>query len=96
MKCKCDHCEGSGVAACYECDGEGTLNVSIIDLKPSKSEKHYEALLELHLSAVIAERQALELIKLKPEHTESYNLQLKQTLEQIEREAEELQKKEVA
>ena len=96
MKCECEECGGDGVIECPECEGSGYFDFSILDAPPEKGVRNFEALLNCHLAAVTARRQAAELIKLKPEHTASYERQLKQTLERIEREAEEIQKKEVA
>lgn len=96
MKCECDECGGEGMIECPECEGDGYFNFSILDAPPEKGVKHFEALLNCHLAAVTARRQAAELIKLKPEHTESYRIQLKQTLERIEREADQIQEGEAA
>jgi len=92
MRCECKECSGSGWIDCPDCDGMGHFDFSIVESPPEKGHPNYEALVDCYLDAVSARIKTRELIKLKPEHAESYQRQLQYTLEIIEREAEEIQK----
>jgi hypothetical protein len=92
MKCECDECRGTGQIDCPDCDGEGYFEFSITESPPAKGCPNYDQLVECYLDAVRARAAARRLSELKPEHAKSYQRQLKETLEKIEAEAEQLRK----
>lgn len=96
MKCDCDNCGGEGMVPCVECDGSGTIETSIlrVDIKGIRrlSNEDAESLLAIQADAIHCMGQAARLKELNSKASASYDQQLTQTLETLEKKASELLK----
>lgn len=84
MKCDCEECQGTGVIDCPDCEGTGVIEGGIQSAALDPTNPKYKELRALRNDATRAEDNAHRLIELKPEHSESYLKQLKETLQAIE------------
>lgn len=92
MKCYCGNCHGSGEVVCPECDGEGTYEGDIQDVKLERSMENYDDLIEFQKDANRVIKQARRLSEMKPERAESYAAQLRATLFVINAQADRVAK----
>lgn len=86
MNCECENCRGAGTVECDECDGTGEIDCGIHMAKIPTNHPQHLRLRELRDDAEKAEDAAHKLIEMKPEHADSYRLQLATTIAQIETE----------
>jgi len=92
MKCDCKTCDGTGHIECDECNGDGSIKVTIETLVLRKGMKNEDELRELKNDFHRVTRQAEALTKMQPERASSYQAQLKACLSAIEAESEKLMK----
>jgi hypothetical protein len=74
--------------ACYECDGNGEIEIRIESVGLDRSLTHYDELAELQQDAMRVESQTLRLIEMKPEHSTAYRAQCAATLDVINSQAD--------
>jgi RecJ-like exonuclease len=95
MKCTCNNCKGKGtiVIDCPECDGDGENEFSLEHFSLEQIEKyHSPELLGLKEDLIRAQKQARTLSEWKPESAASYANQLVATVDEINRQANIVQK----
>ena len=94
MRCDCEECGGTGEVPCGGCDGTGRVNRGIlgIDIKAiwRLSEAQTDELLALQEDGLRCQDQAIRLKQLNPKAAASYDRQLTETLETIDRQANEI------
>lgn len=92
MNCECEACHGTGEVKCYECNGNGTRDNDIQNVKLEPSMHNYKELVELQKDARRAMNQAARLNKLNPSRIDSYQQQLVATLSVINKQADKASK----
>ena len=90
MKCECKECNGSGEIECPDCNGTGEDDREISDIVFDKEHPYFEELTALQGDAKRVSAQFRELARRNPARLESYDGQLRATLNKIERQAEEV------
>ena len=93
MNCECQNCKGDGVVTCWDCDGKGTEWVPILEADIPKTHPKFNEVKALKDDARKAKRDFEVLSGLNPASFHSYQEQLKKTMDEIERQAEELEKR---
>ena len=91
MKCNCDRCSGNGEITCPDCNGQGTLEITIETIVLKSSMAHVEELTALKADAARIRRQAAELKALNPHRKGSYADQEIACLNEINRQADKIQ-----
>jgi len=92
VKCDCKKCDGTGHIECDECNGDGSIKVTIETLVLRKGMKNEDELRELKNDFHRVIRQAEALKKVNPSRASSYQAQLSACLSAIEAESEKLMK----
>jgi hypothetical protein len=85
--CECGHCRD-----CRECDGEGDVECCITKWDVPKDHKNAAELSDIKSDALRCLDARDMLCQLKPERTESYDKMLADTLEELNKRAEGLDK----
>jgi DNA-binding ferritin-like protein len=94
MKCDCEICGGEGSVRCEECDGTGVRDIPILDVDINGirrlSDEDTERLLAIQSDALRCMSQAARLKEMNPKASASYDQQLRETLETLEKKASEI------
>lgn len=93
MKCDCKRCDGSGEIVCPDCGGDGGRDVPIQRVVLKTDNPNFYDLSELRKDAIRIMRQAEQLRKLNPERAQTYTEQELACLTEINRQANEVQRR---
>lgn len=85
MRCACEHCNGSGMIPCYNCDGEGSITPNLDTLKVRDHEAK-----QVLAQARTVHRQCDELCAMMPHNSDRYKREAGEIINVLIRKAIEL------